>query len=236
MTSLSLAIPILEGLIHEGVRFGSVILVEFGPDSIWHEASYSIAARAALQGIRTEYHTFLHNPTEVKEAITKLGTDVKKLENEKLLTIIDSYSPQIELKSKSLKLTDFDQSIDSAQRLKAGNVSEESKHILHIDDDTSIFLQYNQENDMIQRWRTRAIPSWKTAECVALTSLLTGIASDAFYARFESMCDGIIDFKSEESEGQIRQLFRLRRMRGKAIESRWRRLQLLDNGAVELVD
>jgi KaiC/GvpD/RAD55 family RecA-like ATPase len=220
----------------EGIRFGSVILVEFGPDSVWHEASYSIAARAATQGIRTEYHTFLRNPTEVKEALAKLGTDVKKLENEKLLTIIDSYSPQIELKSKSLKLMDFDQSIDSAQRLKTGNVPEESKHILHIDDDTSIFLQYNQENDMIQRWRTRAIPSWKATECVALSSLLTGIASDAFYGRFESMCDGLIDFKSEEREGQIEHLVRVRRVRGKAVDSRWRRLQMLENGAVELVD
>lgn len=236
MTSLSLAIPILEGLMPEGVRFGSVILVEFGPDSIWHEASYSIAAQAALRGIGTEYHTFLRKPIEVEEALTKLGTDVKRLENEKLLTIIDSYSPQIELKSQSLKLRDFDHSIDSAQRLQAGNVSEQSKHILHIDDDTSIFLQYNSENDMIQRWRTQGIPSCKATGRVALSSLLTGIASKAFYARFESMCDGLIDFKSEEREGQIVHLFRLRRMRGKAMDSRWRRLKLLDNGAVEMVD
>lgn len=233
--SSSSVIPILDVLLPEGVKYGSVILVEFGPDSVWYEASLSIAAGAVRRGVKTQYHTFQHDPAAVREALGQLGLDVKKLEDGKSLTIQDSYSPQVDLKSKSMKLMDFSRGVEEAQRLRAGVIPEERRRALHIDDDTSIFLQYNPEKDMIDQWRTRGIPSWKMGETIALNSLLTGVASDSFYRRFESMCDGIVDFKSEERNGKFEHFVRIRRVSRRPVDSTWRKLLLLDNGEVQLV-
>ena len=34
-------------------------------------------------------------------------------------------------------------------------------------------------------------------------SLVAGVYSEAFYRQFEALCDGIIDFKSQEQAGQM---------------------------------
>jgi KaiC/GvpD/RAD55 family RecA-like ATPase len=62
------------------------------------------------------------------------------------------------------------------------------------------------------------------------------VASDAFYRQFESLADGIIEFKSEEKSGRIEHYVRVRAMRGKPYDSRWRTLQVLDNGEVKLAE
>lgn len=229
----SIALPILKELVPAGIEYGTVLLVEFGPDSIWYETSFTIAAQALQAGVRTEYHSFLHTPVSVRKALTRLGLDVENLEGAKTLRIIDSYSPQTDLKSRTLTFEDFDSAVDSARRIKAG-YPEEEKRYLHIDDNTTVFLQYNREKEMVDRWRTRTIPGLRASEAVALNSLITGTASDAFYRQLESLCDGIIDFKSEEKEGKIQNHLRVRMMRGQPHDSRWHQLQVLDNGEVTL--
>jgi hypothetical protein len=58
-----------------------------------------------------------------------------------------------------------------------------------------------------------------------------GVRTEGFYKQFESLCDGILDFKTEEREGQIEQLVRVRLIRRK---SHWRKLKVLNTGEVEL--
>ena len=62
--------------------------------------------------------------------------------------------------------------------------------------------QYADENMLIDAWRTRGIPYSRARELVQFPSLLRGTASDAFYAKFESFADGIIEFKSREEKGE----------------------------------
>lgn len=157
------------------------------------------------------------------------------LEAAKTLTIIDSYSPQTDLKSRTLDFIDFDAMVETAKQIKAG-YAEEEKRRFHIDDNTGVYLQYNKEKETVDRWRTRTIPAFRASETVALNSLLTGTASDAFYRQLESLCDGIIDFKSEEKDGNIENLLRVRMMRGQPHDSRWHRLEVLNNGEVTLAE
>jgi hypothetical protein len=67
---------------------------------------------------------------------------------------------------------------------------------LHIDDNTGVLLQYNQEKTIIDYWRTRK-GTTRVAEEVALYSFLKGVASDAFYNQIEFLCDGIVDLKKK---------------------------------------
>ncbi len=244
-----LSLPILKELIQDGIDYGSVLLVEFEADSLWYETSLTLAAQALRADIRTAYHTFQHNPKDVRLALGRLGLDVKKLENDTVLEVIDSYTVQIGLGptekdvryskdsrytvSTSLKIADWSLALLRAMK---GRVPEESMRWLHIDDNTGVLLQYNEEKAIIDYWRTRSIPDDKAAETVVLHSFLTGVGSAPFFKQFESLCDGIFDFTSDEKEEEIKHYTRVRIMRGKHYNSRWRRLKVLDNGEVTLVD
>lgn len=241
-----LALPILKELVPGGFGYGINLVAEFEPQSIWYEASLTIAAHALKGGIRTDYHTFQHIPNEVTDALSRLGVNVKKLQEEDLLRITDSYTAQAGLSevekpersgypyaTQSLKLSDW--SIAVAQKIKAG-IREADKRRLHIDDNTYILARYNKENEIIDFWRTRVIPQARAQELAFLHAVVTGVASESFYRQLESLADGIIEFRSEDKGGEIGQYVRVRSMRGKQHDSRWHRLQLLDNGEVKFVN
>ena len=59
-----------------------------------------------------------------------------------------------------------------------------------------------------------------------------GVHSESFYRQFESICDGIIDFHSLEEKGRIEHYMRVRSLRGRQIDSRWRHLRLQASGEV----
>lgn len=199
----------------------------------------TIAARAVMQGIKTEYHTFQHMPEEIRKGLSARGLDVKEAEGEMRFRIMDSYTPQTGLGvvqsakaapwTVSMKLSEW--SIGDAKIIKA-DLPESEKRWLHIDDDASILLHYNQEKEFIDYWRTRNIPSARATETAMLHSVLTGIASDSFYRKFESLCDGIIEFKTEDKSGEIEHYVRISAMRGRTSDTRWRRVRILESGEV----
>jgi KaiC/GvpD/RAD55 family RecA-like ATPase len=234
--------PFLKELVPSGFEYGANLLVEFDSDSIWYETSLTIAAHALRAGIKVDYHNFQHTPDEIRKALDRRGLDVKKLEDDDKLLIVDSYTVQTGLSTAqdqsdytqvSVKLSDW--SIAIAKDLKAG-VSEVMKRRLHIDDNTGILLQYNEEKAIIDFWRTRYIPYSRARECVMMQALLKGVASPSFYKQYESLCDGIIDFKSEERENELQHYVRIRSLRGTGCDSRWRKLRMSNNGEVTLVD
>jgi KaiC/GvpD/RAD55 family RecA-like ATPase len=97
-------------------------------------------------------------------------------------------------------------------------------------------LRYNSETKFVDVVRTRDVPYWKALDLAMINALATGNASTSFYAQYELLCDGIIDFKGEEREGRIEHLARVRKIRGRNYDSRWHKLLLQDNGEVTLSD
>ena len=240
--STVMAPPFLKELVPSGFEYGANLLVEFDSDSVWYETSLTITAGATRAGIKTDYHNFQHTPDDIRKALARLGLDVKKLEDTDMLWIVDSYTVQTGLDTSkdqsdvtelSVKLPDW--SIALAKDLKTG-ISEAMKRRLHIDDNTGILLQYNEEKAIIDFWRTRYIPYSRARECVVVHSILKDVASPSFYKQYESLCDGIIDFKSEERENELQHYVRIRSLRGRGCDSRWRTLRLSDNGEVTLVE
>jgi KaiC/GvpD/RAD55 family RecA-like ATPase len=238
-----LIIPLFQQLIPSGLEYGTNLLVEFEPHSIWYETSLTATAQALRSAYKTDYYVLQHTPNEVRKALGGLGLDVRKLEDDDTFRIIDSYSAQVGLAQpeeaersvfrQSLKLSDW--SIEYARMIKTDLYPEQNGR-LHIDDNTAILLQYNDEKMFIDLWRTRHIPMVRARELILFHSVVTEIASNAFYKQFESLCDGIVDVKSEERQGQMQHYLRVRTLRGKPIDSRWRRLQLMKNGEVAIAN
>jgi class 3 adenylate cyclase/KaiC/GvpD/RAD55 family RecA-like ATPase len=239
--SATLAVPILKELIPGGIEYGTYVMVEFEPDSIWYETSLTIAAHAIRAGTKTLYHTFRHLPDDIRRALRRFGLDVKKLEKNGTFEIVDSFTiqtgiaiPETEYAvSRSLKVSDWGMSV--AQVIKSG-LPEEDRRWLHIDDDCSVLNKYNSETAIIELNRTRGIPLSRIEESVQLNAHLKGVASNSFYKQMESMSGGIVDFKGGESEGKIENYVRVRAMTGKKFDSRWHRLLLQENGEVALAD
>lgn len=185
--SNTLNLHILKDLIPVGLDYGTNLLVEFQPDSIWYETSLTIAADAVKNNVKTEYHSFQHIPEDIRNLLMSIGLDVKKSENE-LLWILDDYTPQIGLADTSRTLKIADWSIEVAQRLKSGTPEDEKGgRWVHIDDNFGILTRYNPENGVVDWLRTRAIPVTKTLQRVAINGLLRGVASEGFYNQVESM-------------------------------------------------
>lgn len=84
----------MEALLPGGIVYGTNVLIEFEPDSLWQEASVTLAAQALRKAVKTEYHTFMWYPQKIRDAFAKLGLEIEKLEKDNLLRIFDSYSAQ----------------------------------------------------------------------------------------------------------------------------------------------
>lgn len=238
VTSASVVrLPLFEGTL-EGVAYATAYLVEFEPHSLWFEASLTIAAQAAKQGILTDYHTFQHAPGEVRVSLTKLGLDLPKLEKNGVMRVMDSYSvatgfaasenPEL-YPSRSLNLRDWEAGIMAEVK---GGEEGIGRRRFHVDDNTSVLLQYNDEKTFLDHERTKGIPENRALEFITFHGVIMGVHSESFYRQFESLCDGIIDFHSREEKGRIEHYMRVRSLRGRQIDSRWRHLRLQVSGEV----
>jgi len=230
---------ILSRFFPTGIPYGVAFVVEYEPDSVWYESSLTIGAQS-LKEVDTAYHCFDHPPTQIRDALTKLGVNCPEKEKDGMLNIIDSYTTQLGIAApegprdsvlrRSLKISDW--SIAFAQELKESRRSVDIRDHVHIDDNFSVLVRYNDEKSVVEWVRTRALPQTRAHEELWFIGLAIGIASDSFYRNLELVCDGIFDFKSEEKQGQLEQYLRLRSMRGKAFDSSWQKLQVSEHGEV----
>ncbi len=221
-------------------------MVEFDPDSSWYETSLSITSQALRQGVRVEYHTFMHLPREIRDGLSKLGLDKAQLTRERRFRIWDSYTPLTGLSlpqepevghtwevNKASFLADL---TNDVSRVVREGVVEEEKRWLHIEDNTSVINGYLSEQDIINVWQTRIIPYVKVRELISLHSFVAGVASDGFYRKFESLCDGIFDLRTEERDGRVKNYIRTRAVRSMNVDSRWRQLNVIEGGNVALAN
>ncbi len=244
----NLRLSLLEGILPDGLSFGANYLVEFEPQSMWYEASLTLAADAMKHGIKTDFHTFTHLPSDIREALRRQVPELDKFEANDIFRIWDNFAIQTGLgapekvgranpKDKpdlhSLKIADWDRG--TFESIKA-EVDEVDRSRLHIDDNTSIMLQYNDEKGFLEHFRTLTVSYVRRFGIAALHSVVTGLYSDSFYRQFESFCDGIIDFRSVEEGGSLNHYMRIRVMRGRKHDSSWRRVRLLESGEVTTAD
>jgi KaiC/GvpD/RAD55 family RecA-like ATPase len=238
----SLNLPFLKDLVPAGLTFGANYLVEFEPQSLWYETMLTLTAEALAESVRTDLHTFSHIPKEVRDSLSRLGVNVASSEEKDLFRVIDSFTVTTGIgiperragrleryQSKSIHLADWSEA--AMHEITEGAPDIEHGR-LHLDDNLSVLAQYNDEKALIDYWRTRFVPWSRSLQLSVLHSLTTGVHSASFYNQFETLCDGIFDFQSREAEQGMEHYFRVRTIRGRAHDSRWRQLRLSTNGRV----
>jgi KaiC/GvpD/RAD55 family RecA-like ATPase len=238
----SLNLPFLKDLVPAGLTFGANYLVEFEPQSLWYETMLTLTAEALAESVRTDLHTFSHIPKEVRDSLARLGVNVASSEEKDLFRVIDSFTVTTGIgipdrragrperyQSKSIHLADWS---EAAMHEITEGVPDIERRRLHLDDNLSVLAQYNDEKALIDYWRTRFVPWSRSLQLSVLHSLTTGVHSASFYNQFETLCDGIFDFQSREAEQGMEHYFRVRTIRGRPHESRWRQLRLSTNGRV----
>ena len=233
-------LPLISGLPPSTFRYGTIILVEFEPHSVWYEMSLTLAARALAAGVRTDYHTFRHVPEDVVDGLTRQGIDVSRAQREARFRLIDSYSPQTglatpahhwpyEFASQSLRIVDWKQGSSAV----LDDLAE--RRLVHIDEDDSVLVEYNREGDVIDFFQTRAFEAARKRDFLFVHAFMKGIHSRAFYRKFESLADVILDFQTREAEGHLENVLRVRSIRGVAADTRWRLLALTPHGEVRVL-
>jgi adenylate cyclase len=243
----SFVLPFLKRIVPQGLDYGANYLVEFEAPSLWYETSLTISADALKNGIRTDYHTFTHSPADVRTALARLGLDVDALEADDTFRIWDSYTQQTgmgepekvgratPMDPKDIHTLDLkrwtEEDIDEPQR----GIHEVDARRLHVDDDTSILLHFNDEKTFINHFRMHALPFARIHQLALVHSAVKGVYSESFYKQFESFCDGVLDFRTEEKGATIEHSMRVRLMRGKPHDAAWQRLRLLESGKVAMV-
>lgn len=245
---LSLRVPIFDDLVPGAFLLGANYVVEFEANSIWYETSLTIAVQALRGGLKTQYHTFAHIPTEIRRDLGKLGVDSRQLETEDRFRLIDGYTRLTGLPIQPEPATLFPgrssrplndpafletYTANIADLFRTGALDKD-KGWLHIDDNTSIFNRYFKEEDVLNLFHTKIFPETRFLELSVFHSVVSGVFSEGFYRQMETLCDGVIDFKTEENDGSLENYVRIRTLRGKTFNSKWRRLQLTTNGEVTL--
>ena len=239
--AVKFVVPLLEAAVPEGLRYEGNYLVEFEPDSVWYEASITIAARSVQRGQKTEYHSFHRDINDVKEALEALGLSVDKEVKKGMLRLIDSYTPATkDVKGRLREKTDFLANIapnirDWSKVIKKQTVDgfeDRERKWLHIDDNTSLLLQTNDEETMLNGWRTVFIPWGRARRLITINGFVKGVASDTFYRKNESLYDGVFELAAEEKEGRLIHRMRAKIFHGGSFDSSWKALHLLPRGEV----
>src|SRR2546430_17051313 len=87
----------------------------------------------------------------------------------------------------------------------------------------------------MNHFRMHALPFARIHKLALVHSVVKGVFSEVFYKQFESFCDGVLDFRTEEKGASIEHSMRVRLMRGKPHDTAWQRLRLLEGGKVAII-
>ena len=69
-------IPFFRELVPDGIPYGTFLIIEFEPQSIWYDTSFSLAVQALRNGMKASYHTFRDRPTKIIDRLSEFGLDL----------------------------------------------------------------------------------------------------------------------------------------------------------------
>ena len=238
-------IPLIEDLLKAPLPPGSSLLIEYDSTSAWYQASISMAAEWSKAGGVVTYNVAAQPPENIRSQLAILGLDVGQLEANNKLRVFDWYTATLGRKSKekyafySLKAADL--SVLFAKYLMATEPAAvelippaPSPDWLRILDDISCLGRFNEEKSWVEFVRTRMIPICSLWKSTGIGGLMKGVHSEWAYKSLEAACDGVVDFKLDETGEEARSMIRIRSMRNVGFDSHWHPLKVADNSQVSV--
>ena len=223
-------IPIIEDLTSGPIPPGSGFLVEYDPASHWYNASLTISAGYLKTGGIVDYNATAQTLPSIRSKLGRFGLDVETLEREGKLELNDWYTATLGKKSNekyaynSLKVADL--SIDFS-KTELGDPSRPARLVIR--DNMSTLARFNDEKAWVEFEVTRPVQVTKQHKSVVFRGVVKGVHSEWVYKRLEDSCDGIIDFKLDESTDPPRNLMRIRSMRDVGFDGRWHQIKVSEN-------
>ena len=249
------SIPLLTQLIPDGVKPGTIFLVEFDPESQWLAVAVTITAGYLGAGGRVSYTAQLRSPETVRENLLALGVDISAATSEGRFALDDYYSATLTggrldggpsvierieggTRARSLKVADV--SVEWRKEMKqspeSGSVFENwSPGAFTVAESMSQFLRFNEERPYLEWALSRTHPNMRRAKRITFEGFVRDIHSESFYKRLESDVDGVIDLRVMERDEEAKSLLRVRSLKGQPHDARWHEIQIKRNGEATLV-
>lgn len=223
---MSVQIPILHGLIPEGVPYRTAIIIEYDPDSSYYQILESTVHDLLRAGQVVSFFDYTRFPDQVREDLRALGSDIDELEARGMFHLYDGYSATLGIKSKeklaleSLKVADI-----SLYFLKMTKDENPIRNDVGFSDSGTVGLRYNDERAFLDWYATRVIPRVKLHDRISFSAFVTGVHSEAFYKSIEDMCDGVVDVRFDDSAGLPRTKLRVRAFKVGRFNGSWRHVK-----------
>ena len=223
-------LSLIADLLAEPLPVGSNLLVEYDPASPWYSASLFIASRWLMTGGKVIYVTYAQTPESIRSHLKRLGVDVDKLEEKEALWTADGYTVTLGRKSNekyamtSLKVHEL--SIEYSQTDKARDNRAFGVDLLRIVDSGSVLARFNEEKTWIEFELTRRFARTRQQNSLMIYGVMLGVHSVWAYKPLEGEADAIIDFKTDEVEGEVKDFLRIRSMRNISCDRRWHPLKV----------
>ena len=108
---------------------------------------------------------------------------------------------------------------------------------LVVQDSVSELLRFNEESIVLEFYLTRIIPhEIRKAKKVGLCGLARGVHTESFYKRLAGAVDGTIDVRVMERDNEVKNLLRIRNLKGQPHDTRWHEIAIKPNGETTLVN
>ena len=259
-SSGSVNVPLLTPLIPGGIRPGTMLLVEFDPESQWLSVATTIAARFYEAKHHVGYLAMDRPPEDVKRDLWALGIDVAAAEKAGLLAVEDWYSASLSggrvghaeqesrffestesgLRVLSLKVADL-----SVDWLKS---SKSSPHPVYdivdfwpagslvIVESFSSILRFNEEKSFVEWVERRVNPAERKRQSITIQGFVRGIHSDQLYKYMENASDGVIDIRVQERGEETKNVLRVRSLKGRPHDTKWHEIVIKSNGEATLAE
>ena len=238
-------VALVEDLLKAPLPPGLSLLVEYDPTSAWYQASISIAAEWLRGGGVVSYHIASQPPQNIRSQLAQLGLDVGQLEATDKLRVFDWYTATLGRKSNeklafySLRAADlsvlFSKYLMTTEQFTPDLFPPQpSPDWLRILDDVSCLARFNEEKSWVEFVKTRMVPIASLWQSTGIVGIIKGMHSDSTYKNLEASCDGVIDFKLDETGEEAKSMIRIRSMRSVGFDSKWHTLKIGENFEVTL--
>jgi KaiC/GvpD/RAD55 family RecA-like ATPase len=249
-------VPLLAEFIPDGVKPGTLILVEFDPESEWLAVASTIVNGYLLAGGRAYYSASIRSPEAVKENLNALGAKVSEAIVEGRFVLVDYYSATLTggraegggssvfepieggVRVRSLKVADL--SVEWLKWRKEGFQSWDlietwPSGALGVWESMSPMLRFDEEGGFLEWLISRANPNERSAKRIFFNGVVRDVHSVAFYKRLESEYDGVIELRVMERGEEAKNFLRIRSLKGQPHDARWHEIQIKQNGLAALV-